>query len=125
MNPEDYSLTKLNKPDWENLTVMAKKHTPIIEAPATIGANEPFEVKIKIGGIDEVEHPNMLGHWINWVVLYANLRPVAQVFFYPEMTNGYVATVKVTLKKSASLIAQAYCNLHGIWEGKSHKIKTQ
>lgn len=125
MSPEDYSLTKLNKPDWDNLTVMAKKHTPIIEAPETIGANEPFVVKIKIGGIDEVEHPNMLGHWINWVMLYANLRPVAQVFFYPELTNGFVATVTVTLKESASLIAQAYCNLHGIWEGKSHKIKIQ
>ncbi len=125
MSPEDYSLTKLNKPDWNNLTVMAKKHTPIIEAPETIEANEPFVVKIKIGGIDEVEHPNMLGHWINWVMLYANLRPVAQVFFYPELTNGFVATVTVTLKESASLIAQAYCNLHGIWEGKSHKIKIQ
>lgn len=125
MTPEDFSLTDLNKPDWNNLTVMAKKHTPVIEAPERVKANEPFEVKIKIGGIDDVEHPNMLGHWINWVILYADLRPIAQVFFYPTLTDGYVASVLVTLEQPATLIAQAWCNLHGIWEGKGVKVTVE
>lgn len=117
---------ELNKPeDWTALTEMAKKHVPIIEAPTSVKANEPFQVKIKVGGIDGVEHPNLLGHWINWVILYADLRPIGQIYFYPTMTNGYVATMHVTLEKSATLIAQVYCNLHGVWEGKGVKVSVK
>jgi len=126
LSEKAYSLTKLNKPkDWTALTEMAKKHVPIIEAPASVKANEPFQVKIKIGGIDGVEHPNMLGHWINWVILYADIRPIGQIYFYPTMTNGYVATMHVTLEQSATLIAQGYCNLHGVWEGKGVKVSVK
>ncbi len=123
MNEKDFSLTELNKPkDWTKLTDMAKKHVPIIEAPSSINANEPFPVKIQVGGIDGVAHPNMLGHWINWVIIYADLRPIGQIYFYPTLTNGYVVTLHVTLESSATLIAQAYCNLHGVWEGKGVKV---
>ena len=123
MSPEDYSLTELNKPEnWDELPGMAKKHIPVIKAPENVKANEPFKVKIKVGGIDGTEHPNMLAHWIGWVVLYAGLRPVAQINFYPEMTDGYVAKIMVTLQESTTLVAQAYCNMHGVWEGKEHKI---
>jgi superoxide reductase len=124
MSEKDYSLTELNRPkDWKSLTNMDKKHLPIVTAPPSVKANEPFEVTIKIGGVDGVDHPNLLGHWINWVMLYADLRPIGQVFFYPTMTNGYSAKLHVTLGGSATLVAQAYCNLHGIWEGKGVKVK--
>jgi len=124
MSEKDYSLIKLNRPtSWNSLTDMDKKHLPIITAPLSVKVNEPFEVMIKIGGVDGVEHPNMLGHWINWVMLYADLRPVGQVFFYPTMTNGYTVKLNVTLDASATLVAQAYCNLHGVWEGKVVKVK--
>ena len=120
---EEYSLTKLNKPtDWTNLTVMDKKHTPIIEAPAKVKANEPFAVKIKVGGIDGVEHPNTLSHWINWVALYAGERLIARTEFGAELSDGYVVTINVTLKESATLRAQEFCNLHGVWEGKAKKV---
>jgi superoxide reductase len=123
MNEKDYSLTELNRPkDWKRLTTMDKKHIPIVTAPKSVKANEPFELSIKIGGVDDVEHPNMLGHWINWVILYADIRPVAQIFFYPTVTNGYTAKIQVTLTSSSTLVAQAYCNLHGVWEGKGVKI---
>ena len=119
---KDYSLTELNKPDWNNLTVMAKKHTPIIEAPAKVKANEPFAVKIKVGGIEGVEHPNSLSHWINWVALYAGERLIARTELAPELSNGYVITLNVTLSASTTLRAQAFCNLHGVWEGKTKKV---
>jgi len=46
LSSEEFSLTRLNKPaDWTNLTIMDKKHTPIIEAPSKVKANEPFAVK--------------------------------------------------------------------------------
>jgi superoxide reductase len=120
---EEFSLTKLNKPtDWTNLTVMAKKHTPIIEAPAKAKANEPFAVKIKVGGIDGVEHPNTLSHWINWVALYAGDRLISKTEFAAELSDGYVVTINVTLNASATLRAQEFCNLHGVWEGKATKV---
>jgi superoxide reductase len=122
----EFSLTKLNKPaDWTNLTIMAKKHTPIIEAPDTVKANEPFAVKIKVGGIDGVEHPNTLSHWINWVALYAGERLISRVEFGSELSDGYVVTLNVTLSESATLRAQEFCNLHGVWEGKAKKVTVE
>jgi superoxide reductase len=123
---EEFSLTKLNKPaDWTNLTVMDKKHVPIIEAPAKVKANTPFAVKIKVGGIDGVEHPNTLSHWINWVALYAGERWICRAAFAPEMTDKYVVTFSVTLSASATLRAQLFCNLHGVWEGKTKQVTVE
>ena len=121
-----FSLTELNKPaDWTNLTGMAKKHVPIIEAPDTVKANEPFAVKIKVGGIDGVEHPNTLSHWINWVTLYAGERLISRVEFGSELSDKYVVTLNVTLNESAILRAQEFCNLHGVWEGKTKKATVE
>lgn len=119
---EEFSLTKLNRADWDSLTVMAKKHTPTVEAPSSANANEAFAVKIKIGGIEGVEHPNTLSHWINWVALYAGERLISRIEFAPELSDGYVATINITLKESATLKAQGFCNLHGVWEGKAKKV---
>ena len=121
-----FSLTELNKPaDWTNLTGMAKKHVPIIEAPDTVKANEPFAVKIQVGGIDGVEHPNTLSHWINWVALYAGERLISRVEFGSELSDKYVVTLNVTLNESSTLRAQEFCNLHGVWEGKTRKVTVE
>ena len=123
---KEFSLTELNKPeDWGNLSVMAKKHVPIIEAPSKVRANEAFAVKIKVGGIDGVEHPNTLSHWTNWVVLYAGERLISKVEFGSELSDKYVVTLNVTLNESTTLRAQEFCNLHGIWEGKTKKITAE
>ena len=123
MSEKEFSLTELNKPkDWTNLTVMAKKHVPIIEAPEKVKAKEAFAVRVKVGGIHGVEHPNTLGHWINWVELYAGERPISRVNFAPEMCDGYFVNLNVTLNEAATLRARAFCNLHGIWEGKEKTV---
>ncbi len=123
MSEKEFSLTELNKPkDWTDLTGMAKKHVPIIEAPERVKAKEHFTVKIKVGGIDGVEHPNTLGHWINWVELYAGERLISKVDFAPEMCDGYLMTLNVTLDQTATLRAREFCNLHGVWEGKARKV---
>ncbi len=120
---KDFSLTELNKPaDWNNLPDMAKKHVPIIDSPKVVKTNESFSLKIKIGGIDGVEHPNSLSHWINWVAIYAGERLISRIEFGSELTDKYVAEIKTTLNKSTILKAQAFCNLHGIWEGNIEKI---
>jgi superoxide reductase len=118
-----FSLTELNKPgDWTKLTDMAKKHVPIIEAPEKVKAKEPFTVKVKVGGIDGVEHPNTLGHWINWVELYAGERLMSRVEFAPEMCDGYVVNLNVTLDETTTLRTRGFCNLHGVWEGREKKV---
>ena len=123
---KEFSLTELNKPtDWNNLTGMAKKHLPIIEAPAMVKANEPFVVKVKVGGIDGIEHPNTLSHWVNWVTLYAGERLISRIEFGSEMSDGYVVSLTVSLNQSATLRAQEFCNLHGIWEGKTKTVKVE
>ncbi len=121
-----FSLTELNKPkDWMNLPDMAKKHVPIMEAPSKVKANEPFVVKVKVGGIDGVEHPNTLSHWINWVALYAGERLISRVEFGAEMSDKYVVTLNVTLNETATLRAQEFCNLHGVWEGKEKAVTVE
>ncbi len=118
-----YSLTKLNRPeDWTKLTDMAKKHLPTIEAPERVKAKEPFTVKVKVGGIDGVEHPNTLSHWINWLELYAGDRWISKVEFAPEITDNYVVTLNVTLEETVTLKARGYCNLHGVWEAREKEI---
>ena len=120
---KEFSLTELNKPiDWNSLPDMAKKHVPILDSPDVVKTNEPFVVKIKIGGIDGVEHPNTLSHWINWVALYAGERLISRIEFGSELTDKYVVNIYTTLNESTKLRAQAFCNLHGIWEGKTKKI---
>ena len=101
---------------------MAKKHIPIIETPEKVNANNPFSVDIKIGGIDGVEHPNILGHWINWVELYANERLVCRVEFAPAMCDGYALNLKLSLNETTRLKAKGFCNLHGVWDGKERKV---
>ena len=123
---KEFSLTELNKPvDWMNLPVMAKKHVPMIEAPSKVRANEPFAVKIKVGGIDGVEHPNTLSHWINWVALYAGERLISKVEFGAELSDRYFVTLNVTLNETATLRAQEFCNLHGVWEGKEKEVMVE
>jgi superoxide reductase len=123
---KEYSLAEINKPaDWNNLTGMAKKHVPIIEAPAMVKAGATFSVKIKVGGIDGVEHPNTLSHWINWVALYAGERLISRIEFASEITDSYIVTLNITLKETATLRPQGYCNLHGVWEGRTKQVTVE
>lgn len=121
-----FSLSTLNEPaDWKNLEDMAKKHVPIIDAPPKARAKEPFIVRVKVGGIDGVEHPNTLSHWINWVELYAGDRRISRIEFEPEVCDGYVVNLNVTLSETTTLRARAFCNLHGVWVGREKKVKIE
>lgn len=112
---EEFSLTGMNHADPANMTDMMRKHTPVIDAPAKVKANESFAVTIKVGGTDGVEHPNVLGHWINWVALYAGDRPLARVEFAPAVSQPQT-TLTIVLEQSATLCAVESCNMHGLWE---------
>lgn len=123
---KEFSLKELNKPtDWMNLSGMAKKHVPVIEAPNKVKVNEPFRVSVKVGGIEGVEHPNTLSHWINWVALYAEERLISRIEFGAELTNQYIVSLNVTLTETTILRAKEFCNLHGVWEGKEKKVMVE
>jgi len=112
---EEFSLTEMNRADPANMTDLMRKHTPVIDAPGKVKANQSFAVTVKVGGIDGVEHPNVLGHWINWVAVYVGDRPLARVEFAPAVSQPQT-TLSIALEQSATLRVVASCNMHGLWE---------
>lgn len=109
-----YSWTEINRKP-ELMTDMARKHLTVIEVPAKIKAAEPFAVHLKVGGIDGVEHPNLLGHYIHWLELWADEQLLARADFYPTVSQPE-ATFTIVLEGPTTLRALEFCNLHGIWE---------
>jgi len=112
---DEFSLTEMNRADPANMTDMMRKHTPVIDAPDKAPAGQAFTVTIKVGGTDGVEHPNVLGHWINWVALYAGDRPLARVEFAPAVSQPQT-TLSFVLDESTTLRVVASCNMHGVWQ---------
>ena len=112
---EEFSLKEINRADPANMTDMMRKHTPLVDIPGKVKVGEPLAVSIKVGGIDGVEHPNLLGHWINWVELYAGERLLGRVEFAPVVSESQ-ATLNIILEEPTTLRALASCNLHGLWE---------
>jgi superoxide reductase len=99
--------------DMSNLTDLEKKHLPVIDAPDSVKAGEPFEVAIEVGKL--LAHPNEQGHHIQWIVLLNKSLTLAIVQLTPETTSPTVK-LTVTIEKSAKLRALERCNLHGEWE---------
>lgn len=112
--------------DWKN-----EKHVPVIEAPASVKKDTPFDVAITVG--KEVAHPNTTEHHIRWIQLF--FMPDSGKFPYQagefaftahaESVDGPNQGVLITdhkvvctlsLKESGTLIATSFCNIHGLWE---------
>jgi superoxide reductase len=113
----DFSLKGVNKPkDPENMTDMEKKHTPMIHVPEEIKPGEPFSVKVVVGEL--LAHPNELSHYINWIALYDEQYTfLGMVTLAPVVSHPRVRFT-VTLDEPTTLRAFAFCNLHGLWQGK-------
>ncbi|MHC4592638.1 MAG: class II SORL domain-containing protein [Planctomycetota bacterium] len=101
--------------DPDNLTDLAKKHTPVITAPDAVKKGECFEVTVEVGKL--LAHPNERGHSIHFVELYADETFLGRVDFTP-VTTCPVAKFCVALGHiHEQLRAFGLCNLHGVWEG--------
>ncbi len=87
----------------ENTTEAAvEKHVPVIEKTAD-------GYKISVGS---VEHPMTEEHYIEWIeVLNGDRKRV----FHLNPTDKPVVEVKCD-KDCSSIVARAYCNLHGHWK---------
>ena len=101
-------------------TPLEKSHAPVISAPASVKAGEPFTVEVAVG---EVLHPMGTAHWIEYIELALGNEPAGTAYL---QSNGYLkpkVAFTVTVPKDASssgkltLLARQRCNLHGLWEG--------
>lgn len=112
--------------DWKT-----EKHVPVIECPENVKAGEVFKVTATLG--KEIDHPNTTGHHIRWIHLFFkpdNDKFVFHVGSYEftahgESTEGddqgpvyahHSVTASMKIKSSGTLLATAYCNIHGLWE---------
>ncbi|HPJ29868.1 MAG TPA: class II SORL domain-containing protein [Methanothrix sp.] len=96
-----------------------ESHTPRIEAPSSVKADEVFEVKVSVQN-----HPNKPEHSIRWIEVYFReegraFNPImlARIDFTPVYSDPE-ARFKLKLSKSGSIMAMEYCNLHGLWSSK-------
>ncbi len=102
--------------DSDNPTDLEKKHVPVISAPDSVSAGEPFKVTVEVGKL--AEHPDEPDHFINFITLYAGHVYLARLDLVPRRTKP-VMQVWVSLDKDLGpLRAFEYCNIHGTWEGR-------
>ena len=105
----------IKKPaDPKNMTELEQKHTPVIEAPDTVNAGEPFNITVTIGS---KLHVMEQGHYIQYIDIYVDFIPIARVDLTP-VTSRPKATVTAVLAKDGAFNLRAFelCNLHGFWE---------
>ena len=112
--------------DWKS-----EKHVPVIEAPETVAAGEPFNVTVSVG--KEIAHPNTTEHHIRWIDVY--FKPEGDKFIYQvghfefdahgESAKGAnegpvhtdpIASLSMKVKSAGTLVAVSLCNIHGLWE---------
>jgi superoxide reductase len=110
-------LCGVNEPaDKSDLQDLEKKHMPVIDAPDKVKKDEVFEVKITVGGIDGVDHPDEPGHFIEWLELYSGDTFLGRVSYSGGASLPY-ACFRVKLNHShGPLKVWEKCNLHGLWE---------
>jgi len=120
VEPEFY-LNKINRVrDPENMTDLEKKHVPIIHVESTVELGKPFEVTVNVGEL--LAHPNMLGHWIGCISLYAGDVGLGRITFAPGVAEPVLEMMVVLseaggwTKGDVTLRAVECCNLHGVWE---------
>ncbi len=80
-----------------------EKHVPVIE-------KTDDGILVKIGS---VAHPMEEAHFIEWISLSVNGQEYRQ-FLKP----GDAPEARFAVKAEGEILAQAWCNLHGLWEAK-------
>ncbi len=95
-------------------SLLEKKHQPVIEVPKSIGKGETTRIEVAVG---EVVHPMSRAHFIDYVELFAGNEPAGRVDFRADFSVPR-ATFYLKLDRPVTLVARAYCNLHGLWEGR-------
>ena len=87
------------------------KHTPNIQLEE-LKSGQQVNVTIGLKGI---EHPQTEEHFIEWIRLFVGNEPIGEKGLGP---GDEVAASFVIKRSSDQVIAQALCNLHGLWEAR-------
>lgn len=103
--------------DWK-----AEKHVPVITIEGQFTLGQPLDVEVSVG--KEIPHPNTIEHHIAWIALYyvaeGSQLPIelgrAEFCAHGSVITAPVARFSVVIDKPGTLLAIAYCNLHGLWE---------
>jgi len=110
--------------DWKS-----EKHIPVIE----IGKIKDGRVHVRVTVGKEIPHPNTTAHHIKWVDLflwpddekfpveigYVSFDTHGESVKGPDTSSVYTepcAEFSFMTKKSGTLMATAYCNIHGLWK---------
>ena len=88
------------------------KHSPLITVKEK-DANGYTMVEITVGQ-GGIIHPSTPDHWIDFIELYADDKPVGKNTLEPEISRG-ATSFAVKLDNVKTLKAKAGCNQHGIW----------
>jgi len=95
-------------------------HVPKIEAPRQVRRLEAFAVKITVG-VEEL-HEMQVFHYVDWIALRVGGVQIGSASLTPLFCQA-TASFAVVLERSATLIAQEHCNLHGTWESEPWQIE--
>ncbi len=117
----------IQEADWKN-----EKHVPVIVGPEVIKKGEAVTFEVSVG--KAIAHPNTTEHHISWIELF--FFPSGEKFPYqlgrvefiahgasvqgPNTSTIYAQpSAGITFKtdKPGVLLAAAYCNIHGLWNG--------
>lgn len=109
----------------------AEKHVPVIDAPLSVKKGTAVKIIVTVG--KEIAHPNTTEHHIRWITVY--FHPTGEKFPVelghfefnahgesaqgPNMSTVYTqpeATISFKTDKSGTLLAESYCNIHGLWQ---------
>lgn len=98
---------------------LEKGHAPVITAPASVKAGEPFTGEVTVG---ENLHPMGPTHWIEHLELRVGNEPAGRLdlqsrsFLKPKAIFTLVIPKEAAADGKLTLIARQHCNLHGLWE---------
>ncbi|MCU0666498.1 MAG: class II SORL domain-containing protein [Candidatus Omnitrophica bacterium] len=112
--------------DWKK-----EKHVPVIELKSNVAKGASIDVIVSVG--KEIAHPNTTEHHIAWINVY--FLPKDEKFAYqiikidfashgssaqgPNTSTIFTSPVvnfSFKTEKSGTIIAESYCNIHGVWE---------
>lgn len=97
---------------------VAAKHVPVFTVPESFKDGDVIPVTIHVGAkhhvMEEDHHIESLRVFLNNTKLIADVR-----FGIDDVQPSVTVFVKAT--KGLEIVAQSFCNQHGIWEGR-HKM---
>jgi superoxide reductase len=98
-----------------SMTTLEKLHTPDFAAPTTVKKGESASVAVRIGA---QLHPMTMNHWIERLRVFDDKhQPIADVTF-ARVGVTPVCEFHIPVNETTTLIAQVFCNVHGIWEAR-------